>query len=116
PSPTLPTPVYSCAGTRPAPLTFTLLPSPTLSQSYNAANNTAVTGALPLGSSVYDKASFSGANTNFTPDITKVTYQFNGGSPGSAVGTAHPGTPGAHHDHIPAPSLLSATLHQDPTT
>ncbi len=51
---------------------------------YNAANNSVVTGALPLGSSVYDTASFTGAVAGFTPDITQVSYTFT--SPSGTAG------------------------------
>ena len=38
---------------------------------YNAANNSVVTGALPLGSSVYDTVSFTGAVAGFTPNLSR---------------------------------------------
>ena len=51
---------------------------------YNAANNSVVTGALPLGSSVYDTASFTGAIAGFTPAISQVSYTFT--SPSGTAG------------------------------
>ena len=54
---------------------------------YNAANNSVVTGALPLGSSVYDTASFTGGVAGFTPDITQVSYTFTSPSGTAAAGS-----------------------------
>ena len=51
---------------------------------YNAANNSVVTGALPLGSSVYDTVSFTGGVAGFTPDLTQVSYTFT--SPSGTAG------------------------------
>ena len=67
---------YAPSTSAPEPLTIdkgTLTLNTTI---YNAADNSVVSGALPLGSSVYDTASFSGATAGFTPDISQVTYVF----------------------------------------
>ena len=43
-----------------------------------------VTGALPLGSSVYDTVSFTGGVAGFTPDLSQVSYTFT--SPSGTAG------------------------------
>ncbi len=60
---------------------------------YNAADGSVVTGALPLGASVYDAVSFSGAVAGFTPTLSDVSYTFT-----SPSGTASAGS-GARVNH-----------------
>jgi hypothetical protein len=55
---------------------------------HNAADGSVVTGTVHVNTSVYDTASFSGATTGFTPDITAVSYTFtsSGGTVGAGSG------------------------------
>ncbi len=54
---------------------------------YNACNNTVVTGALPLGASVYDTVSFSGAVAGFTPTVSDACYTFTSPSGAASAGS-----------------------------
>src|SRR5260370_28794959 len=78
-------------------------------------------GALPLGSSVYDTGSFSGATAGFTPTIGNVTYTFNAAAAGSGATSSTEGPLGAGSDSFQAifatdSNYVAATSAVEPLT
>jgi len=63
---------------------------------YNAANDTVIplNSHVALGTSAYDKATFTGANPNFVPTIANVSYTFTNGGTNPAGSGAKSDTKG----------------------
>src|SRR5207244_542351 len=77
----------------------------------NATDGVAVT-AVPLGHTVHDHASFSGAVTGFVPTLANVSYTFNGGAAGTGGTSSNEGPLGAGSDLFKASFSGDANYNQ----
>src|SRR5207244_13068571 len=67
----------------------------------NATDGVAVT-AVPLGHTVHDHASFSGAVTGFVPTLANVSYTLNGTAAATGGTAGHEGPLGPGRAHVQA--------------